>query len=152
MEQVAANSWESKIALAISVLSLATIIFTYIQVRDAERAMQLAAHQQLILTSLEYDKFVANNPELRPYFRDGKPIASADAKVRNQAAALADMLLDIIDGNIEHTLQESNSPDENSWLVTFQQSFKSSPILCEVYKAHHNEYSSKLQQIGDGAC
>jgi hypothetical protein len=65
---------------------------------------------------------------------------------------VADLLLDIIDGNIEQTLQESKAPDNDAWLATFKQSFKNSPVLCEVYTAHQRDYSPQLRKIGDDAC
>ena len=114
--------------------------------------MRLTAHGQLITSSLEYDKALVNNPELRPYFRDGKRISQSDANLYNKAAAVADLLLDITDGNIEYTLTTSKPPDLSAWLATFVQSFKNSPILCDVYRAHKQDYSEQLKEIGDKAC
>lgn len=113
--------------------------------------MRLTAQHQLLTASLEFDKFMALNPKLRPYFREDRPIGK-EHELYNQAAAAADMLLDVIDGNLDLTLGTASPADLAEWLITFAESFRRSPIMCEVFQDRKLEYSAKLREIGEKGC
>jgi hypothetical protein len=143
------SRWEGRLSLLVSIATLVSIGFTYQQVLQAQKALRFQAQQQLLSASLELDKFIAANPELRPYLREGMPVPKEHY---NKAAAAADMALDVIDGNLEFAISTADPEDLESWRSAFGATFETSPIVCEVFLNHKKEYTKKLREIGESSC
>jgi hypothetical protein len=120
------------IEIATLILALVGAYFAYLGYYQTQNSLRLAAYQQLISHSLQYDKELLKNPGLRPYFKEGVRIQPGHEDY-NKAAVLAELQLDIISGIMSFPLDVAESDDtKETWHQTFGKAFKYSPIMCRI--------------------
>lgn len=123
-------------ALFIAAIGFVVLIF---QIKQLERAIRGDTQSGLYAQTLEIMKFIADNPELRPYFYDGKELQAGDESY-NLVLTATEIVADFF----EHVvLQKANLPDEvwQKWCFQIQKTYSNSPVLQEYYTTNKLAYS-----------
>jgi hypothetical protein len=137
--------------LLTALAALASAGLTYSQLQLSTDATRLAAYQQTIANSIEFDKAMADRPNLRPYFKEGKPIAKDNGDY-NEAALIAELQLDIIDSIIAYPILFAKQSETSTWDVTYHRAFRESPIMCEFLQERREQYHEQTVQIAKKVC
>jgi hypothetical protein len=123
-------------SLLIAVIGFGILIF---QIRQLERAIRGDTQSGLYAQTFEIMKFIADNPQIRPYFYDGKEL-----RVGDESYNLVLTATEIVADFFEHVVQQkANLPDEvwQKWCVQIQRTYLSSPALREYYTTNKLAYS-----------
>jgi hypothetical protein len=127
-------------------------IFVYRQILDLRQALDSQAYGVITEHLNELNKRFVEYPEMRPYFRAGKPLPANDSE-RQRILAIADLYLDFIDNFYAqvHHLDRSHY-DLCGWRAFFKRSFERSPVLCAVLCMDQDEYSDAMKHIAAASC
>jgi hypothetical protein len=103
--------------------------------------------QQVISDSMDVDKIFIQHPEMRPFFRDKKPIRPADEGY-DRAAAIAELRANALDA----ILVFPGVFAVGNWTNVARSIFRDSPIMCEFVSKYKENYSAATVKIADEAC
>ena len=149
------HRWTSRIKFGLELATFLTALAALGSIWISTRSNQLAAYQQLVSISIEFDKLLADkeNAEFRPYFKDGKPLDKNDKDYR-RVALIAEMQLDAIDASVALTLNFTNETAQGTWRTTFKRSFRESPVMCELLRERYEQYHLATVRIAKqkGVC
>jgi hypothetical protein len=123
-------------SVLIAVVGFGILIF---QIKQLERAIRGDTQSGLYTQTLEIMKFIADNPEIRPYFYEGKELRPEDTSY-NLILTATEIVADFF----EHVvLQKANLPDEvwQKWCFQIQKTYSNSPVLQEYYATNRLAYS-----------
>jgi hypothetical protein len=123
-------------SLAIAIIGFGILIY---QIRQLERAIRGDTQSGLYVQTFEIMKFIADNPEIRPYFYDGKELRPED-----ESYNLIMTATEIVADFFEHVvLQKANLPSEvwQKWCFQIQKTYSNSPTLQEYYTTNKLAYS-----------
>jgi len=148
---MATAQWTSRIRFGFELATFLTAIAALFSIGLTYRQIGLAAYQQIISNSIEFDKVLVEHPELRPYFKDSKHIAKDDPSY-NRAALIAELQLDVIDSIIAFPLGFAQATEKHTWANTFQRSFRESPIMCEFLQERREQYHDDTIQVAKTVC
>src|SRR5262245_12736472 len=137
--------------LLTALAALASVILSYRQIQLAAESSRLTAYQQIISNSIEFDKVLADHPELRPYFKDGKTPATDDAQYK-EVALIAELQVDVIDSIVGYTIDFPRQREKLIWENTFKRSFHESPVTCGLLFARQEQYHEDTVRIAKAAC
>lgn len=112
------------------------------------RQGQGAAHERLYHHNLEWQQFLVQHPELRPYFYDDKPIDSINDSQRNLVLLGAEMLAGFLELIV---LQYPEVPTtvKPFWERFVRDSYKTSPALRVYFASYEKWYIEDLRQHFD---
>ena len=118
-------------------LIIASLFFADMQIKAYIDTLNLQANQDLMSNLLDVDQVFIDNPDLRPYFFDGKKISPTDRNY-NKVLAIADYEIDFF-GSVLNEVSYSQSyasekETRQSWDQYMHTSFKESPIMCQRLK------------------
>src|SRR5262249_13115452 len=113
----------------------------------SERTALASTSQQIISDSADVDKLFIQYPEMRPFFRDKKPIHRGDEGY-DRAAAIAELSVNALDTVL--TFPQVFKTD--NWPNGARSAFRDSPIMCEFIAMYKDSYSKATIQISDEAC
>jgi hypothetical protein len=145
------GDWFAKaIALAslfVSIVGLGSVVVSIRALRQSEDAVLAGLSQQVISDSMDVDKIFIQHPEMRPFFRDKRPIRPGDDGY-NRAAAIAELRVNALDA----VLTFPGVFKEDSWRNVARSAFRDSPIMCEFVSKYKDNYSAATVKIADEAC
>ena len=145
------GDWFAKaIALAslfVSIVGLGSVVIGVRALRQSEAAALANLSQQIISDSIDVDKIFIQHPEMRPFFRDKKPIRPGDDGY-DRAAAIAELRANALDA----VLTFPGVFKEDSWRNVARSAFRDSPIMCEFVSKYKDNYSAATVKIADEAC
>lgn len=127
-------------------------IFVYRQILDLRQALDSHAYGVITEHLNELNKRFVEYPELRPYFRAGKPLPESDTE-RQRIFAVADIYLDFIDNfyvQVNHL--DRSHYDLCGWRAFFKRSFERSPVLCAVLCKDQDEFGEPMKRIAAASC
>ena len=106
--------------------------------------------------SIEADKVFVQNPEFQKYFLDGVAI-SEDHPDYPKARAIAFLMLDYAEGSLTTVgYLHENLPEaiveKQTWEKYFNSLFKSSPLMCKLYRENTESFGTTLRRNADAAC
>ncbi|MFN2579338.1 MAG: hypothetical protein ABR607_16835 [Pyrinomonadaceae bacterium] len=88
-------------------------------------------NERLYYQSLEIVKFIAENPEVRPYFYDNKDIARADSEAeRLRVLSTAEMIGGFME-LVALQIEEQQAEIQTRWKAYIADAYKSSSVLRE---------------------
>jgi len=134
-------------SLLVSVVGLGSIWISIESFKQSERAAVASTAQQIISDSADVDKLFIQHPEMRPFFRDKKPIHRGEEGY-DRAAAIAELRVNALDT----VLAFPQVFKADSWSNVARSSFRDSAITCEFISAYKDNYSKATVQIADEAC
>lgn len=123
-------------SLVIAVVGFGILIY---QIKQLERAIRGDTQSGLYAQTFEIMKFIADNPQIRPYFYDGKELQAGDESY-NLIMTTSEIVADFF----EHVVQQkTNLPDEvwQKWCLQIQKTYSNSPALREYYATNKLAYS-----------
>jgi hypothetical protein len=133
-------------ALIIGALSVVLLIW---QLWDLNDTLESQAYSYIIAGLTEFDKTSVDNSEYRKYFTQNFPLPSTITEAdRSKILSLADQKLDFIDSSytqFDHINQRHYTKD--AWDNYFEQSFKCSIVLRDLYCSEIGLYGHKLEQF-----
>ena len=145
------GDWFAKaIALAslfVSIVGLGSVVVSIRALRQSEDAVLAGLSQQVISDSMDVDKIFIQHPEMRPFFRDKKPIRPGDEGY-DRAAAIAELRVNALDA----VLTFPGVFKEDSWRNVARSAFRDSPIMCEFVSKYKDNYSAATVKIAGEAC
>jgi hypothetical protein len=134
-------------SLLVSIVGLGSVVIGIESFRQSERAALAEASQRIISDSLNVDKLFIQYPEMRPFFREKKPIHRGDEGY-DRAAAIADLRVNAFDA----VLAFPGVFTGDTWSNVARSAFRESPIMCEVIAMDKANYSKATVQIADEVC
>jgi len=144
-----------KLSLTLSFISLLSLIFVVVQVRQTTVSMQASMYATIATQTLEMDKMFIEKPELRPYFYDGQDIKKGDLNY-DRVLSIAEYQLDYFDSTRTELgyipRDQDTQEDRATWNNYLGDSFANSPILCERIKANPEWYMRDLVRIAEKNC
>lgn len=129
-------------SLLIAVVGFLILIF---QIKQLERAIRGDTQSGLYAHTFEIMKFIADSPQIRPYFYDGKELRAGD-----ESYDLVMTATEIVADFFEHVvLQKANLPDEvwQKWCLQIQKTYSNSPALQEYYAKNKLAYSMDVVSL-----
>jgi len=177
MERSSLTLYE-KLSLLISFTGALSLVFIFIQTRQANASMELAEKTMKLSTetmelskasmkssmyeimngqTLEMDKIFLERPYLRPYFYENKnPAAIRDEKTRNEVMIVAEYQLDFFDmvmTQLDYIPTDKDSAvDKANWRKYFIDSFATSPALCHSLDENADWYMPRLKELSEAPC
>jgi len=136
---------------------IATVYFGVLQWRTANENARFA--NQLAMEAVyarmanewrDHIKIFITNPDLRPYFENGKHLVDADEN--SQAVlAIADVRLDVMDAILTYAGMRDDTADIDGWKKTFSRTFEVSPVMCQRLNETRDSYG-RIVPVGDAVC
>jgi len=123
-------------SLLIAVIGFGILIY---QIKQLERAIRGDTQSGLYDQTFEIMRFIADNPQIRPYFYEGKELRPGDESY-DLIMTATEMVADFF----EHVvLQKVNLPSEvwQKWCFQIQKTYSNSPTLREYYTTNKLAYS-----------
>jgi hypothetical protein len=146
-----------KLSLTLSIVGTISLIFVVVQIRQTSQSLRASAFATVANYTMELDKVFIDDPDLRPYFYNGRDTNELDDKY-NQVMATAEFELDFFDATLtqlELRPGESKSEmraEEMVWRKYIQDSFAKSPALCERIKSNPDWYRENLNDLARQSC
>jgi hypothetical protein len=142
------------LTLLLSISSLISLGLIAQQVRTASEQVGATKTQTQALTTqsvlgqlFQLDDLFIKNSELRPYFYDGKEMAKED-KNYSKTLAIAEFQLDFFDSFLTQSQYLTLDDEERkNWDKYIEDSFSTSPIMCERLKNAPGWYGAKLEAL-----
>jgi hypothetical protein len=134
-------------SLLVSIVGLGSIIIGIESFKQSERAALADASQRIITDSANVDKLFIQYPEMRPFFREKKPIRRGDEGY-DRAAAIAELRVNAYDA----VLTFPSIFKADNWSNVARSAFRDSPIMCEFISMYKDNYSKTTLQIADEVC
>jgi hypothetical protein len=128
--------------LAIAAIS---VVFLVWQLWDLGETLESQAYSYIITGLTEFDKANVENSQYREFFTQNLPLPN-DHDMRLKVLALADAKLDFIDSSytqFDHINWRHYT--RKGWENYFEQSFRCSVVLRDLYCAEADEYGYRLQ-------
>ena len=88
--------------------------------------------------------------DLRPYFKEGKPIVKDDL-LYNKAALMAELQLSIIDAVLAFPISFAG-PQVSTFDPMFVRAFRESSVMCEFLQKRQKQYHMQTVEIAKNAC
>jgi hypothetical protein len=147
------------ISLCISFLYFVTVVVTLIvliyqnriismQTSYALQSVEGSIYSNITTQSLAEDQIFINNPELRPYFYEGKLLKPNDP-MKHKIHATSEYLLDFFD-SLESQLKKYPNlwiHEKREWEANIIDQFAWSPELCRYLDATKDWYSPELYDL-----
>jgi hypothetical protein len=134
-------------SLAVSIVGLGSVVISIQSLRQADDAARANVTQQVIGDSMDVDKIFIQHPEMRPFFRDRKPIRPGDEGY-DRAAAIAELRANALDA----ILVFPGVSAVGNWTNVARSIFRDSPIMCEFVSKYKDNYSAATVKIAGEAC
>jgi len=158
------------ISLVLSSIGLVSLVLLLYQIRimNKQTDSMLIQTQQLTdslaataLTNisnrdLEMSKVFFDQPELMPYFFDGKSIDEKD-KHYDKVYALAGMRIDLAgtfydQSQFVQAFRDKRNPAWQAWMRYMKDIFAKSPIMCKVLETNASWYTNDFVQFARQGC
>jgi hypothetical protein len=142
-----------KLAYANFLVSLgiiASLIFAGLQWREGSNSATEASYQRIVDQWHDHIKIFIEKPKLRPYFEEGMPMRENDPDAQ-AILAIADIRLDTMDAVLTFGDFWFGQAVIKGWRITFQNAFRTSPVLCQRFEKTKDNYGL-IVQIGDAEC
>lgn len=144
-----------KLSLTLSFISLLSLIFIIIQIRQTTVSMQASMYATIATQTLEMDKMFIDKPEFRPYFYEGRNIKEGEPNY-DKVLSIAEYQLDYFDSTrteLGYIPKDTDTQeDRKTWNKYLGDSFANSPILCRRIKANPEWYMKDLVNIATANC
>jgi hypothetical protein len=132
------------LTLVVAAVSVAILVW---QLAALNRTLESQAYNYILVGLTELDKMFIEKSDLRPHFLENLPLPD-DKPTRLKIRALADAKLDFIDAFYS---QEGHINwkryTKQGWEKYFEQSFKCSFVLREMYCRDQNLYGNSLRSF-----
>ncbi|MGE8126034.1 hypothetical protein ACQKQD_03560 [Methylobacterium sp. NPDC080182] len=143
------------IKTAIALSTLVGVALAVWQWSSQNEALRLANDQKLEADWKDHLLYFVKEPDLHPYFFEGKQVDGSDPLKRSRVIAMADVRLELIDNIYGVSEDIWTNTEIAGWISVFHDAFRSSPIMCERAIANQKHYdyivSDVLKdQIGPG--
>ena len=138
-------------SLLVSIVGLGSIVIGIESFRQSGRAALADASQRIITDSANVDKLFIQYPEMRPFFREKKPIHRGDEGY-DRAAAIADLRVNAFDAILAAPGVFAGGNSGDTWSNVARSAFRESPIMCEVIAIDKGNYSKATVQIANEVC
>jgi hypothetical protein len=126
-------------SVLIAVIGFGILIY---QIKQLERAIRGDTQSGLYTQSFEILRFLADNPEIRPYLYEGKVLKMDDASY-NLVMSATEIVADFF----EHVvLQKPNLPANvwEKWAIQIVNTYSNSPTLQQHYASNKAAYCEDL--------
>jgi hypothetical protein len=123
--------------IAVAVVALAALYFTWAQLRVLSKQMAQAnrvaitqAYSEVSSATAEFDKLFLDHPEWHPYFYEGKEADSEDLELIKALDHICESLMDYVDVVIElRNLAPFSGMDWSTWETWFRFFYNNSPAF-----------------------
>ena len=99
------------------------------------------------------DKHFVTHPELRRYFYEpgqGSPYPREDGRIRNEALATAELVIDFADDVSAYTRTDMMNPDDvKGWAAIVRAYFKESAVTRQMWARYYDSYDKATACILD---
>lgn len=121
------------------------------QIQEVRAQLDDEAYGHLYDWLRTIDEKMIDHPEYRAYFNDGKTFGSA--AIPPNVVAFAEFKLDFIDYFFTQAADlDRDNIEYGTWAKYFEDSFRSSPILCRVLKDEQDEYGYEIRYFAEPFC
>jgi hypothetical protein len=132
-------------------IGMAGLVLVSWQLRDVRAQLDDEAYGHLYDWLRTLDERLIDHPEFRPYFSYGKTFP-AD-KPLDSVIAFAEFKLDFIDYFFTQAAHlDRDNIEYDTWARYFNDSFKSSPVLCSVLKDEQDQYGYEIRYFASPLC
>jgi hypothetical protein len=142
------SSWDVTLAINSilqTVVTIVGIIFIIKQLQQVEVSIKGEAHDMLSAHMREILSVFKDNPNLRPYFYDNKPI-DKESKDYNQVMIVSEFYLDLF----EHVMQKRTMLPQHLWETWenyIHRIYRGSPAVREFIAEHHDMYTKAVLNL-----
>ena len=113
-----------------ALVGMTAIVIAYVQFQESERREEQSVYRTISADWNEHLRLFVEQPELRPYFFDARPVAAGDPNA-DAVYAVAAVRIDLMDSILAHMDARGWSNEETAgWREEFKDAFASSPALC----------------------
>jgi hypothetical protein len=129
-------------SLVVAVVGFGILIY---QIKQLERAIRSNTQSELYSQGFEILKFLGENPEIRPYFYEGKELDVGD-----KSGDLVLSATEIVADFFEHVvLQKRNLPEAvwQKWAVQIQKTYSDCPTLRQYYASNKSLYCEDIVRL-----
>ena len=134
-----------------SLIGMTAIVIAYIQFQEGERREEQSVYRTISADWNEHLRLFIEQPQLRPYFFDAKPVAAGDPNA-DAVFAVAAVRLDLMDSILAHMNARGWSRDATAgWREEFKDAFASSPALC-TQMARTSAHFGLLRDSANAGC
>ena len=139
-------------AIAI-VVSVAAYLNSRRESNIADQSAAATIYNQMVVAILELDKIHLNNPKVRTFFYENRPLDPRD-ELAPQVHAIAEITLDTFEIVLAQIRLNPNrfrtaEPQDRRWITD---SFQHSQVLRDDFDAHTQWYGSDLLTLRKQAC
>jgi hypothetical protein len=130
------------LTLIVAAFSVGILVWQLSELNDN---LESQAYSYIIASQTELDKVIIEYSEYREYFTQNVALDSASPEKRPKILSLADQRLDFIDSTYQQLSHiNSNHYTRKAWEAYFEQSFKCSVVLRDLYCSEGGQYGNKL--------
>ena len=113
-----------------SLIGMTAIVIAYVQFEESERREEQSIYRTISADWNEHLRLFVDQPALRPYFFDARPVAAGDPNA-DAVYAVAAVRIDLMDSILAHMNARGWSGEATAgWREEFKDAFASSPAMC----------------------
>jgi hypothetical protein len=134
-----------------SLIGMTAIVIAYVQFQESERREEQSVYRTISADWNEHLRLFIEQPALRPYFFDAKPVAAGDPNA-DAVFAVAAVRIDLMDSILAHMNARGWSDKATAgWREEFKDAFATSPALC-AEMARTSAHFGLLSESANAGC
>jgi hypothetical protein len=127
------------------IITIIGFIFIYRQIKQTQKTIEQSNHTSIYAISAEFNKYLADNSELRPFLYEGKEF-DKNHMLSNKILIVCEMLTDMFEFIIiEH--KSINSSIYGTWRSYIELIYSNSPAFRYYTELYRSTYSKELLMV-----